>query len=133
MTRLKRLVLHLGNSGFVRVMAGKTAHQIDAEAAAWAARLDRGSLSAEDREAALEAWLADDVRALGAFGRMRALALSTERAQALGPDFDPALALRLLLICIPRRRMLAAAGAIAATALIGAGTAWQLLRRVAAS
>ena len=30
-------------------MAVKTAHQIDAEAADWAARLDRGLLSAEDQ------------------------------------------------------------------------------------
>jgi transmembrane sensor len=105
-------------------MAGKTAHQIDAEAAAWAARLDRGPLSAED-EAAREAWFAGDARALGAFGRMRALALSAERARALGPDFDPASFTPVSYI--PRRRVLAAGGAIAATALIGAGAAWQLL------
>jgi transmembrane sensor len=107
-------------------MAGKTAYQIDTEAADWAARLDRGPLSAED-EAALEVWLADDVRALGAFSRMRALALSTERARALGPDFDPASFTPVSYI--PRRRVLAAGGAIAAIALIGAGTAWQLLRQ----
>lgn len=105
-------------------MAAKTAHQIDAEAADWAARLDRGPLSAED-EAGLKAWLEADARALGAFGRMRALALSSERARALGPDFDPA-SFRPASF-MPRRRLLAAGGAIAATALIGAGTAWQLL------
>ena len=70
-------------------MAVKTAHQIDAEAADWAARLDRGLPSAED-QAALQGWLDGDARALGAFGRMRALALASERARALGPDFDPA-------------------------------------------
>ncbi len=105
-------------------MAGKTAHQIDGEAAGWAARLDRGPLSAED-DAALQAWLQGDPRALGAFGRMRALALSSERARALGPDFDPASFTPVSYM--PRRRVLAAGGAIAATALIGAGTAWQML------
>jgi transmembrane sensor len=121
----ERLALDQEKTEFVCVMAGKTAHQIDAEAAGWAARLDRGPLSAED-EAALEAWLHGDVRALGAFGRMRALALSSERAQALGPDFDPA-----YLDSAPRfarRRLLEVGGAIAATVLIGAGGAWQFLR-----
>src|SRR3954464_7643480 len=125
MTPLKRLVRHWENSGFASVTAGRTAHQIDAEAADWAARLDRGPLSAED-EAGLEAWFDSDPRALGAFGRMRALALSTERGRALGPDFDPASFTPASYI--PRRRVLAWGGAIAATALIGAGTAWQLLQ-----
>ena len=106
-------------------MAGKTAHQIDAEAAHWAARLDRGPLSAED-EAALRAWLGGDARALGAFARMRALALSSERARALGPDFDPAAFDPVARI--PRRRVLEVGGAIAATVLIGAAGAWRLLQ-----
>jgi len=112
------------------VMAAKTAHQIDAEAADWAARLDRGPLSAED-EAALQGWLDGDARALGAFSRMRALALASERARALGPDFDPALfesAATSDSKNIPRRRLMQAGGAIAAAALIGAGGAWQFLR-----
>lgn len=106
-------------------MTAKTAHQIDAEAADWAARLDRGPLSADD-EAALQAWLDGDARALGAFARMRALALSSERARALGPDFDPASFEPATYI--PRRRIMQAGGAIAAAALIGAGGAWQFLR-----
>src|SRR3954470_3626485 len=89
MTPLKRLVRHWENSGFASVTAGKTAHQIDAEAADWAARLDRGPLAAE-QEAQFQGWLGADVRCPGAFGRIRAVALSTERARALGPDFDPA-------------------------------------------
>ena len=52
-----RLALDQEKTETVCVMAGKTAHQIDAEAAEWAARLDRGPLSAED-DAALQAWLA---------------------------------------------------------------------------
>ena len=45
-------------------MPGKTAHQIDTEAADWAARFDRGPLTA-DLEQAFRAWLDGDVRCLG--------------------------------------------------------------------
>ena len=107
-------------------VTAKTAHQIDAEAAAWAVRLDRGPLPAE-HEAAFQAWLAGDARALGAFGRIRALALSSERARALGPDFDPTSfepAARF-----PRRRIMQVGAGLAAAALISAGGAWQMLRQ----
>jgi len=104
-------------------MPGKTAHQIDAEAADWAARLDRGPLAAE-QEAQFRDWLSADVRCAGAFGRIRAVALSTERARALGPDFDPA----VFEPAPARRYVLQIGGAIAATALIGMGGAWQMLR-----
>src|ERR1700744_2441366 len=125
MTALRRLALDQEKQDWPRVMAVKTAHQIDAEAADWAARLDRGLLSAED-QAALQGWLDGDARALGAFGRMRALALASERARALGPDFDPASFEPATYV--PRRRILQVGGAIAAVALIGAGGAWQFLR-----
>lgn len=124
MTRAERLVWDREKTECVCV-AGKTAHQIDAEAAGWAARLDRGPLSAVD-QIALQAWLHGDARALGAFGRMRALVLSSERARALGRDFDPAAFDRAPRLS--RRRVLQVGGAIAATALIGAGGAWQFLR-----
>src|SRR4051812_16868833 len=125
MTPLRRLALDQEKSDWPRAMTAKTAHQIDAEAADWAARLDRGPLSAED-EAALQGWLDGDTRALGAFGRMRALALSSERARALGPDFDPASFEPAAYV--PRRRIMQVGGAIAAAALISAGGAWQVLR-----
>src|SRR3954466_9040932 len=92
-------------------MPRKTAHQIDAEAADWAARLDRGPLSAE-QETQFQDWLGQDVRGLGAFGRIRALVLTTERARALGPDFDPAAFQPVS--AFPRRRVLQVGGAIAA-------------------
>ncbi len=66
----------------------ETAKEIDAAAAEWAARLDRGVLSPED-EARLDAWLAADARRVGAFAKARAVALYSERARALGPQFDP--------------------------------------------
>ena len=106
-------------------MSGKTAHQIDAEAADWTARLDRGPLS-PGQEAAFHAWLHQDVRCMGAFGRVRALALTTERARALGPDFDPAAFVPAA--AQSRRRVLQVGGAIAATALIGMAATWQVLR-----
>jgi len=65
----------------------ETAKQIDAAAAAWAARLDRGDLSARE-ESELDDWLAQDPRRVGAFAKARAVALYSERAKALGPHFD---------------------------------------------
>jgi len=110
-------------------MSRKTAHQIDAEAADWAARIDRGPLSPQ-QESELRDWLHHDVRCMGAFGRMRALALTTERARALGPDFDPTAfePSSALVRAFPRRLVLQVGGTIAATALIGVGGAWEVLR-----
>jgi transmembrane sensor len=109
-------------------MSGKTAHQIDVEAADWAARIDRGSLSPLE-EQSFQAWLSGDVRAMGAFGRMRALALSTERARALGSDFDPAAFVPVPSRYTPSRRtLLQAGGAIAATLLFGVAGTWEVLR-----
>jgi transmembrane sensor len=107
-------------------MSEKTAHQIDTEAADWAARFDRGPLTA-GLEQAFRAWLDGDVRALGAYARIRAVALSTERARALGPDFDPE-AFAAAPSILPRRRVLQLGGAIAASLLLGVGGSWQLLR-----
>ena len=60
-------------------MPAKTASEIDAGAADWAARHDRGPLSPEDTQQFRD-WLDGDVRCPGAYGRMRAL--------ALGPGFE---------------------------------------------
>lgn len=65
-----------------------TAKEIDAVAADWAARIDRGLLST-DEELALTQWMQTDARHRGAFMRMRAISLHSERARALGPAFDP--------------------------------------------
>lgn len=67
----------------------ETAKQIDAAAADWAARVDRGVLSvAEEKE--LDDWLAADPRRAGAYARARAVSIYSERARALGEQFDPA-------------------------------------------
>jgi transmembrane sensor len=67
-------------------MRRETSRQIDQDAAHWAARTDRG-LSPEE-EAELGDWLAADPRRHGAFMRMRAIAIHSERAKALGSGFD---------------------------------------------
>jgi transmembrane sensor len=70
-------------------MQAETSREIDAVAADWVARLDRGAL-APDEESRLETWLDGDMRRRGAFMRMSAIAVHSERAAALGPGFDSA-------------------------------------------
>lgn len=53
-------------------------NKIDATAAEWVAREDAGPLSSE-QSAALAAWLAADSRHLGAYGRMHAIMMRTDR------------------------------------------------------
>lgn len=104
-------------------MAKKTAHLIDAEAAGWAARMDRGPLEPA-QEQMFQSWLNEDVRCAGAYARMRALALASERARALGPDFDPA----AFAPALARRTVLQVGGALAASALIAVTGTWAVLR-----
>lgn len=103
-------------------MPRETSAQIDAAAADWAARVDRG-LSPDEAQA-LEAWLTGDARRLGAYGRLRAVSAWTERAAALGPTYDP---VQFAGAAAPsRRRLLQIGGGLAAgvaTALVG-GAVW---------
>jgi transmembrane sensor len=64
-----------------------SSEDIDTRAAMWAASVDRGDLSDEGK-VALEAWLAQDRRHLGAYARARAVFAHFDRARALGPAFD---------------------------------------------
>jgi transmembrane sensor len=64
-----------------------TSGEIDTRASIWAASVDRGELSEAER-AALEAWLAEDRRHLGAYARARAVVAHFDRAKALGTSFD---------------------------------------------
>jgi transmembrane sensor len=82
-TRLGRKQKDLQNA-----MRRETSQEIDDTAAEWAARVDKGPLSPQDNER-LEEWLAGDSRRLGAFMRLRAVSMYSERAQALGTAFDP--------------------------------------------
>lgn len=100
----------------------ESSRYIDATAADWIARLDRGPLSQEETQA-LEAWLSGDARRRGALLRAGALSLQSESAQALGPDFDAAQFARAEPSVphspVTRRRMLAwtGAGGLAAASL----------------
>ncbi len=68
-------------------MTRESATDIDRAAAQWAAKVDRGLSRAEQTD--FDTWLAEDVRRPGAYGRVRAVALHTQRAAALGPAFAP--------------------------------------------
>lgn len=65
----------------------ETSAEIDAAAAEWAVRVDRGPL-AQAEQAALDAWLAEDIRRRGAFARAQAMFVHARRTKALGPEFD---------------------------------------------
>jgi transmembrane sensor len=90
---------------------------IDAAAAAWAARVDRGALSDADRTA-LEAWAAQDPRRAGAYAKALAVSAHLDRAAGLGADFLPAAhpAAR----AADRRRLLVTGGMLAAASVVGA-------------
>lgn len=93
-----------------------SAAAIDAAAAAWAARADRGPLSAEDQKA-LEAWAAVDPRRAGAYARALAVTAHADRARALGEDFAPSL--HPVAVAAGRRRLLVTGGALAASIVVG--------------
>jgi transmembrane sensor len=116
--------------------ARATSREIDDLAAAWAARVDSGTIS-KDEESQLNVWLAADTRHLGAYAKARAIALHTERARALGPNFDAEKFLAeqgvpteaAALSQQSRRRVLWMGGIAAsagAVALMG-GAAWRLV------
>jgi transmembrane sensor len=90
---------------------------IDAAAAAWAARVDRGPLSNED-QAALEAWASRDPRRAGAYAKALAVSAHLDRAQGLGADFAPAA--HPVAKATGRRRLLATGGMLAAASVVGA-------------
>jgi len=95
-------------------MSRETATEIDAAAAQWAARVDRAPLSAED-DRAFQAWLAGDLRRPGAYARIRAVALHTARAKALGAHFNPAEFKPAPTNVLSRRGALMVGGGIAAS------------------
>jgi transmembrane sensor len=92
-------------------------HEIDRIAAEWAARRDLGSLSAQE-EAAFDAWLAADIRHLGAYGRAEAVLCRLERLNAV--PRDPALCEAVEEPAWNRRRVLLTAGAAGGAAAMAA-------------
>lgn len=95
----------------------ESAADIDAAAFAWAARADRGALSAED-QGALDAWIAADSRRAGAYARAMAADAYLDRARALGPGYQPAR--HAASPVWTRRRLLAGAGGGVAASLVAA-------------
>lgn len=90
---------------------------IDAAAAAWAARVDRGPLSDQD-QVALEAWAAQDPRRAGAYAKALAVSSHLDRAAGLGVGFAPAS--HPAAKAADRRRLLTAGGLLAAASVVGA-------------
>lgn len=105
-------------------MTRQTAREIEQQAADWAARVDRGL--SPDEQSELDRWLAADSRRIGAFGRIRAIALQTERVAALGPLLSPGEFVSDER-AMPRRRLLAGGGVAIALAALGA-IGWHRLR-----
>ncbi|CAN5312636.1 FecR domain-containing protein [soil metagenome] len=89
---------------------------IDATAAAWAARVDRGQLSDADK-AALETWAAQDPRRAGAYAKALAVSAHLDRARGLGAGFTPST--HPLARAAGRRRLLATGGLLAAASVVG--------------
>lgn len=87
-----------------------SSREVDDRAAAWAAKVDTGLLG-PDEQAALDAWLDEDARHFGAFAKARAVLAHTDRARALGPEFDVA---QFGAIQAPSRRRFMLTGSIAA-------------------
>jgi transmembrane sensor len=100
-------------------------HEIDRHAAEWAVKRDLGVLTPE-QQAAFDAWLAADIRHLGAYGRAEAVLGRLERfhsgavgqLRACQPPAPPMLA---------RRRVILTGGIAASLAAIGffGATYWQ--------
>ncbi len=92
-------------------------HEIDRQAAVWAAKRDLRALSVEE-QVEFEAWLAADVRHLGAYGRSEAILSRLERVS--GVVFKPGTKDESQQPCWSRRRILLTGGA-AAGAVMGVG------------
>ena len=96
-------------------------NEIDAIAADWAARLD-GAAPGREAEAALDAWLAEDVRHVGAFARAQAMLLAYERDATTETTAPVA---RPLGVEPDRRRLLWGGGMAAGLAALVAGGFWM--------
>lgn len=105
-------------------MSREGSREIEDKAALWAARLERGPLSAVD-QTSLDAWLAGDPRRLGAFARARAVALHSLRASALATS-RPEEGLAVPDADFSRRRLLAASAAVIVVGASGLAAArWR--------
>lgn len=118
-----------------KIMVRQTADEIDRQAADWIARVDRGL--SPDEERALDDWLHADPRRVGAYGRMRATAVYTQRARALSPDYEAA-RFRAAPVhpALSRRGLLVVGGGALAAGIAGVaamGMGWTARARVYAT
>jgi len=110
-------------------MERKTADAIDAEAAEWVARVERHALTAEE-QTAFQAWIEEDPRRLGAYGRLLAISMDVERAHRTGAQFSQAAYGGPPGAHPTSRRQILQRGAVAATLLAGSlATGIGLFRR----
>jgi transmembrane sensor len=91
--------------------------EVDDRAAVWAAKVDAGTLD-PTQQAALDVWLAADVRHFGAYAKALAVLAHTDKARALGTTLDLS-TFRTAKAAEPSRRKFAIGGAIAATLVAG--------------
>jgi transmembrane sensor len=100
-------------------------NEIDAQAADWAARFDGAAPAAAD-EAALEAWLAADVRHVGAFARAQAVLVAYGDQMRHAADQAPSdrLQPRRPVQRPDRRRLLWGGGMAAGLAAVGVVGGW---------
>ena len=96
---------------------GHSSEQIDRQAAEWAAKLEGGDLTPEQL-GAFDAWLAADIRHLGAYARVESALVRLERLRAVGagtlrektPQLAPAWTRRRMVLTGSAAACLAAAG-----------------------
>lgn len=100
-------------------MKRESSADIDAAAARWAARCDRGPLNTAE-EAELRAWIDADRRRLGAFARAQAILAHADRASGLGPAF----AARAPAVSAPSRRAVIQGLLAAGLGTLAVGGAW---------
>ena len=89
----------------------RQSNEIDRQAAEWAARSDVEELPVE-QQAAFDAWLAADIRHVGAYAKATAVLARIERSRAIGLQFA---ASRRRADFMPSRRIFVLAGSIAAS------------------
>lgn len=104
-----------------------TSHDIERQAAEWVAKRSMGALTSKD-EAAFDAWLAADTRALGAYCRLEGTLSRLERVGGAIVGRTDGLSEKTSNpepgSFLSRRRIMAASGLAASIAALGAGAIW---------
>ncbi len=95
-----------------------SSREVDDRAAVWAARVDAGSLSAEEM-AELSRWTDEDPRHLGAFAKANAIIAYAHRIKSVSPDLNLGNLLSEAAPIVSRRVVVS--GSIAASGILAAG------------